>query len=163
MPISVRYHFTQRFVVSAQEAFDWFTDFDSQDNLLMGDKMAERQITHLADGAIILKDSFNSVAGTIEKQKLVNLYPNQYRWTSTHLTGPNKHSQFLYTITPQSKNASFLTFTALHLEYNEKEDAKLLAQRLCKEDAYAWQLLTVAMAEDKNRNQKALTIESPTK
>jgi len=121
----------------------------------MGDKMAERQITHLADGAIILKDSFHSVAGTIEKQKLVHLYPDQYRWTSTHLTGPNKHSQFLYEITPQSKNASFLTFKALHLEYNEKEAAKSLAERLCKEDAYAWQLLTTAMAEDKNRNQKA--------
>lgn len=117
--------------------------------------MAERQITHLADGAIILKDSFNSVAGTIETQKFVNLYPDKYKWTSTHLTGPNKRSQFLYKITPQSKNASFLTFTALQLEYNEKEDAKLLAERLCKEDAYAWQLLTAAMAEDKNRNQKA--------
>jgi hypothetical protein len=163
MPISVRYHFTQRFVVSAQEAFDWCTDFNSQDNMLMGDKMAERQITHLADGAIILKDTFNSVAGTIEKQKLVNLYPEQYKWTSTHLAGPNKHSQFLYKITPQSKNASFLTFTAFHLEYNEKENAELLAERLCKEDAYAWQLLTAAMPEDKNRNQKARTIESPTK
>jgi hypothetical protein len=146
MPISVRYHFTQRFVVSAQEAFDWCTDFDSQDNMLMGDKMAERQITHLADGAIILKDLFNSVAGTIEKQKLVNLYPDQYKWTSTHLAGPNKHSQFLYKITPQSKNTSFLTFTAFHIEYNEKEDSKLLAERLCKEDAYAWQLLTATGA-----------------
>jgi hypothetical protein len=129
----------------------------------MGDKMAERQITHLADGAIILKDSFHSVAGTIEKQKLVHLYPDQYRWTSTHLTGPNKYSQFLYKITPQSKNASFLTFKALHLEYKEKEDAKLLAERLCKEDAYVWSLLRGAMAEDKNRIQQARTLESPTK
>jgi hypothetical protein len=129
----------------------------------MGDKLAERQITHLGDGALILKDSFNNVAGKIEKQKLVNLYPDQYKWTSTHLAGPNKHSQFLYKITPQSKNASFLTFTAFHLEYNEKENAELLAERLCKEDAYAWQLLTAAMAEDKNRNQKARTIESPKK
>ena len=68
MPISIRYHFTQRFVVSAQEAFDWCTDFDSQDNMLMGDKLVERQITNLADGALILKDSFNSVAGIVEKQ-----------------------------------------------------------------------------------------------
>jgi hypothetical protein len=123
--------------------------------MLMGDKMAERQITHLADGVLILKDSFNSVAGTIEKQKLVHLYPDQYRWTSTHLAGPNKHSQFLYKITSQSKNTSFLTFKALHLEYNQKEDAKLLAGRLCKEDAYARKLLEGAMVEDKNRIQKA--------
>ena len=150
MPISVRYHFTQRFAVSAQEAFDWCTDFDSQDNMLMGDKTAERQITHLADGAIILKDSFHSVAGTIEKQKLVLLYSDQYKWTSTHLTGPNKHSQFLYQIASQGKDASVLTFTAVHLEYDEKADAKLLAERLCKEDACAWKLLAAAMAEDKN-------------
>ncbi len=150
MPISVRYHFTQCFAVSAQEAFDWCTDFDSQDNLLMGDKTAERQITHLADGAIILKDIFHGAAGTIEKQKVVHLYPDQYKWTSTHLTGPNKHSQFLYQITPRGKDASVLTFIALHLEYDEKTDAKLLAERLCKEDAYAWKLLTAAMAEDKN-------------
>ena len=154
MPLSVRYHFTQRFVVSAQEAFDWCTDFDSQDNIILGDNLVKQQITHLEDGALILKDSFKSVSGTIEKQKLVNLYPDQYRWTSTHLAGPNKLSQFLYKITPQGKNASFLTFTAFHLEYSPKEDAKLLAERLCKEDAHAWQLLTAAMAEDKNRNQK---------
>jgi hypothetical protein len=129
----------------------------------MGDKRAERQITQLAEGAIILKDSFHSVAGTIEKQKLVHLYPDQYRWTSTHLTGPNKHSQFLYRITPQSKNASFLTFKALHLEYNEKEDAKLLAERLCKEDAYAWKLLRGAMVDDRNRIQKARSFESTIK
>ena len=149
MPISVRYRFTQRFSVSAQVAFGWCTDFDSQDNLLMGDKTAERQITHFADGVIILKDSFHSVAGTIEKQKLVLLYSDQYKWTSTHLTGPNKHSQFLYQITPQGKDASVLTFTALHLEYDEKADSKLLAERLCKKDAVAWKLLAIAMAEDK--------------
>jgi|WetSurMetagenome_2_1015567.scaffolds.fasta_scaffold75238_1 hypothetical protein len=149
MPIPVRYHFTQRFSVSAKEAFDWCTDFDSQDHMLMGDKAAERQITYIADGVIILKDSFASFSGAIEKQKLVLLYPKEYKWTSTHLTGPNKHSQFLYQITPQGKDASVLTFTALHLEYDEKEDAKLLAERLCKEDAYAWKLLAAAMAEDK--------------
>jgi hypothetical protein len=163
MPISVRYHFIQRFVVSAQEAFDWCTDFNSQDNMLMGDKMVERQITHLADGVLILKDSFNGVTGKIEKLKLVHLYPDQCRWTSTHLTGPNKYSQFLYKITSQSKNASFLTFKALHLEYNQKEDAKLLAERLCKEDAYAWKLLEGAMVKDKNRIQKAPDLEGPTK
>ena len=71
------------------------------------------------------------------------------------MTGPNRHSQFLYKITPQGKDASFLTFTALHLEYNEIEDAELLAERLCNEDAYAWKLLTAAMADEKNRIQKA--------
>ncbi len=156
MPISIRYHFIQHFAVSAQEAFDWCTDFDPKDNFLMGEKTAERQINPLSNGVILLKDYFITSVGKIEKQKIVHLYPDQYKWTSTHLTGPNKHSQFLYQITPQSKNASFLTFTALHIEYNEKEDATLLVKRLCKEDAYAWMLLAAAMAEDKNWIQKAL-------
>ncbi len=149
MPLSIRYHFTQSFSVSAQEAFDWCADFGSQDHILMGDKTAERQINHFTEGVIILKDSFHSPAGSIEKQKLVILYSDQYKWTSTHLTGPNKHSQFLYQITPQGKDASVLTFTALHIEYDEKADSKLLAERLCKEDAVAWKLLAIAMAEDK--------------
>ena len=68
MPTSVRYHFIQRFVVSAQEAFDWCSDFDSQDNLLMGDERAKRQIAHLAYGATILKDSFNSTSGTLRSR-----------------------------------------------------------------------------------------------
>ena len=95
MPISIRYNFTQCFSVSVQEAFAWCTDFGSDDNMLMGDGTAERQITHIADGVLILKDYFHVVGGTIEKQKLLNLLPDQYKWTSTHLAGPNKYSQFL--------------------------------------------------------------------
>jgi hypothetical protein len=121
----------------------------------MGDNTTERQITQLAEGAIILKDSFCGIAGTIEKQKLVHIYPDQYKWTSTHLTGPIKHSQILYQITPQGKDASVLTFEALHIDYDEKADAKLFAERLCTEDAYAWKLLAVAMAKDKDRSQKS--------
>jgi hypothetical protein len=137
MPISVKYQFTQRFTVSAQEAFDWCTNFDSHDNLLMGDNTAESQITQLAEGALMLKDSFRGIAGRIEKQKLVHIYPDQYKWTSTHLTGPIKPSQFLYQITPQGKDATVLTFEALHINYDGKADAKLFVERLCKEDAYA--------------------------
>ena len=149
MPLSVRYHFTQSFTVSAQEAFNWCTDFDSQDNQLMGDKTTERQIMRLADGAVILKDTFHGTSDKIEKLKIVHIYPDQYKWTSTHLTGPNQYSQFLYQITPLGKDTSVLTFIALHLEYDEKTDTELLSKRLCKEDAYAWKLLAAAMTEDK--------------
>lgn len=114
----------------------------------MGEQGAERQITRIADGTIILKDTFYTPAGTIEKQKLVQLYPDRLSWTSTHLTGPNKYSQFLYEIAPQGRNASILNFTAFHLEYEGKADAKLLAERLCKEDSYAWKLLAKAMTEE---------------
>jgi hypothetical protein len=116
----------------------------------MGEKNSQRQITRIADGSILLKDTFHTSTGIIEKQKLVHLYPDQLTWTSTHLTGPNKHSQFLYVITPQGKDSSVLNFTAVHLEYDEAADFTLLADKLCKEDAYAWKLLAKAMAEEYN-------------
>jgi hypothetical protein len=145
MPVIVKYHFSQRLPLPAKEAFDWCTDFDPSDHALMGDENAERQITQLARGLVILKDTFQTPQRTIEKQKLVHLYPDQLTWVSTHLTGPNKHSQFLYVITPQGKDACILNFTALHVEYDEKVDAELLAAKLCKEDADAWKLLAKAM------------------
>ena len=148
MPTTVRYHFRQPFRLAAQKAFDWCTDFDPEDHVLMGDENAERQIIQITQGTLILKDTFHLPAETVEKQKLVQIYPEELSWTSTHLAGPNKYSQFLYKITPQGKDASILNFTAAHLEYDEKKDAKLLADRLCKEDEFAWSLLAKAMAEE---------------
>jgi hypothetical protein len=147
MPVSLRYRFTQQFNVSAEDAFDWCTSFEGGDHALMGDK-AERQITRVADGSFILKDTFHTASSTVEKQKLVQLYPEQLRWTSTHLTGPNKHSQFLYAITPKGKSGSVLEFIALHIEHDDKPDATALARRLCKEDADAWVLLAAAMEKE---------------
>lgn len=148
MPLTVRYHFRQRFAVSAKKAFEWCTSFDAQDHALMGDEGAVRQVTSVAEGIIILKDVFHSATGTIEKEKVVQLYPAQLAWVSTHLTGPNKYSQFLYRISADGKEASILEFTGLHLEYESKEDAKLLAQKLQKADAAAWKLLAKAMAKE---------------
>jgi hypothetical protein len=148
MALSVRYYFSQRFNVSAQRAFDWCIDFDPKDHDLMGDANAKRQISHITPDTIILTDVFLSPSGFIEKQKLVQLYPNRLSWTSTQLTGPNKYSQFLYRITAEGKGFSALNFTGLHLEYDEKADAKLLADKLCKEDAAVWKLLAKAMEEE---------------
>ena len=145
MPI--RYHFTQRFPVSAKRAFEWCTSFDPQDPVLMGEEGVERQITHVTEGVIILKDIFHSEKGVIEKEKLVELYPNQLSWVSTHLAGPNKYSQFLYRISAEGQ-VSVLNFTGLHLDYDGKEDAQLLVDRLCREDANAWKLLAKAMAKE---------------
>ncbi len=144
----IRYYFSQRFSVSAQRAFDWCIDFDPNDYSLMGEANATRQVSHITKDTIILKDIFITSFGSIEKQKLIQLYPNRLSWTSTHLTGPNKYSQFLYKITAEGKGFSALNFTALHIEYDEKADEKLLANRLCKEDAAAWKLLAKEMEEE---------------
>ncbi len=148
MALAVRYYFSQRFPASAQRAFEWCIDFDPNDYSLMGEANAKRQISHITNSTIILRDVFPSPSGNVEKEKLVQLYPNRLSWTSTHLTGPNKYSQFLYKITAEGKGFSALNFTALHIEYDEKADAKLLADRLCKEDAAAWKLLAKAMEEE---------------
>lgn len=117
----------------------------------MGEDAAERQITHLTDTTITLKDIFHTSNGRVEKQKLVQLYPDRLSWISTHLTGPNKYSQFIYEISAEGSNASSLDFTAMHLEY-EKENLdskciKLLANKLKEEDSAAWKLLAKAMAK----------------
>ena len=151
MPLSVRYHFNQHFKVSAKKAFKWGTSFTPQDHALMGEESVERQVTPIADGTIILKDIFHSEAGTVEKEKLVQLYPDQLSWVSTHLTGPNKYSQFLYVITPDGKDASTLSFTGLHLEYDKAKKetgAEMLAEKICREDAGAWKLLAKAMKKE---------------
>jgi hypothetical protein len=114
----------------------------------MGEEGVERHVTRIANGAIILKDTFHSATGIIEKEKLVQLYPDQLSWVSTHLTGPNKYSQFLYGISPQGKEASVLDFTGLHLDYGEKTDANSLAHKLRREDANAWKLLAKAMTKE---------------
>ena len=117
----------------------------------MGEDAAERQITHLTDTTIILTDIFHTSNGRVEKQKLVQLYPNRLSWISTHLTGPNKYSQFIYEISAEGDGASRLGFTALHLEYEKEnldsEGIKWLADKLKEEDSAAWKLLAKAMAK----------------
>ena len=148
MPVSVRYQFKQRFSAPAKAAFAWCTDFSPEDHKLMGEENGKRQISWISEGSVLITDTFLTPNCTVEKQKLVALYPSELRWTSTHLTGPNRHSQFLYDIKPEGQHASTLTFTALHIEHDEKADAQKLAKRLCQEDAAAWVLLAKAMAND---------------
>jgi hypothetical protein len=149
MPASIRYRFTQKFTFSAKDAYDWCTDFAPQDHMLMGDPSAERKIVQVAEGVIVLDEIFHTSTGDAAKQKLVHLYPQNFSWVSTHLTGPNKHSQFTYQITP-TKDGSKLEFTAHHIEPKNltTTEAKALGERLCREDAEAWRLLAVAMAKD---------------
>jgi hypothetical protein len=114
----------------------------------MGTKQAQRQINHIANGSLILKDTYQTPTGPIEKQKLVQLYPDKHMWTSTHLSGPNKYSQFLYQITSLSKDTSTLTFTAAHIEYDEVTDPAVLSEELCQADAQIWKLLATAMENE---------------
>jgi hypothetical protein len=151
MPYSVRYHFVQRFTVPARKAYNWCTDYDPADHLLMGHEGAERQITLLTDSTIILTDTFHLGGDRVEKQKLVHFYPDKLRWIATHLTGPIKYSQFIYEISADGETASRLDFTGLFIDYGrknlDKDSAKMLAHKLRTEDSATWKLLAKAIAQ----------------
>jgi len=155
MPYSFQYRFSQRFSAPARKAYAWCIDYSAQDHVLMGEENAERQVTHLAENTIIITDIFHTDKGDVEKQKLVQLYPDRLCWVSTHLTGPNKYSQFIYEVSAEGNGASRLDFTALHLEYERKKleskDVKVLADKLQKEDSTAWKLLTKAMIKESGK------------
>ena len=152
MPYSLRYHFVQRFAVPARKAYNWCTEYDPADHLLMRHEDAERQITHLTASTTILTDTFHIGGDCVEKQKLVHFYPDKLRWIATHLTGPIKYSQFIYEISADGETASRLDFTGLFNDYRrenlDKDSAKMLADKLRKEDSVAWKLLAKAMAQD---------------
>ncbi len=152
VPYVIRYRFSQSLPVSAQKAYKWCTDYSPEDHALMGDEAGvKRQIMRATDATVILTDTFHVGNGYVEKQKLVQLYPDCLRWVSTHLTGPNKYSQFIYEISAEGNGASRLDFTALHLEYKENLDGeaiKLLTAKLKKEDAAVWKLLAKAMTKE---------------
>ncbi len=151
MPTAIRYRFQQHLQASARKAYAWCTDFDPCDHRLMGDEKAERLVTCITEGTLLLTDTFPGGEGSVEKQKLVQLYPDQLRWVSTHLTGPNKYSQFIYELSEEGKLASCLTFTGLHIEHGkelDEESAKLLYEKLRVEDAGAWKLLAKALEKD---------------
>ncbi len=152
MPIAIRYRFSQDFDVSAEDAFLWCTDFTPKDHLLAGNNNAQRQITHLTDSTLILKDTFNNGNEIIEKEKLVQLYPDRFTWVSTHLSGPNKYSQFLYEIFAKTPTSSRLRFTALHVELEKEEMTKVqslaFSDKLCNEDSAMWRLFAQAMHRD---------------
>ena len=153
MPCAIHYEFTQKFNAPAQQAFAWCTDYRPTDMALMQEENATRRIQRIAHDVVILTDTFSSEGETIEKQKLVCLYPARLTWTSTHLTGPYRHSQFLYEITAQTTGKSQLKFTALSLDYKieDPEIAKRRSEELRKLDSEIWKLLALEMEKEFNR------------
>ena len=151
MPIrSIKYGFVQHFKVPAIEAYRWCTDYDPGDHSLMGEK-GKRKIQWLSKDAVILSDSSRKKnGGAVTKKKIVRLDPSSLSWTSTHIAGPIKYSQFLYRIVPEGRNSSHLEFTGLQLESSEtnKQDTRALANKIRKEDSGTWKLLAKELNKD---------------
>jgi len=114
---------------------------------------AKREILNISESTILLTDTFYSNNESVKNQKLVCLYPNELSWTSTHLTGPNKYSQFLYKIVPESKKTCRLDFIGLQIEYDNeksynKKEIEFIAKKLRKEDSTVWKYLATEMEKD---------------
>jgi hypothetical protein len=72
-----------------------------------------------------------------------------------HPTGPYKHSQFLYQITPKTPKTCQLEFTAVFLDYSKEGVDKAEIEKLAREeqriDADNWKLLAGIMAKELNK------------
>ncbi len=152
MVYSLRYHFSQKLAAPPLEAYKWCTNYDPNDLSLMQQK-GKREITHLTETTMILTDTFYTEKKTVKKEKLIHLYPDRLSWTNTHLSGPNKYSQFLYEIKPAKGGLSKLNYYGLQIEYQEpielgKSDLKVLEIAQRNEDAAIWKILAKEMEKE---------------
>jgi hypothetical protein len=153
LPYIVHYKFSQVFNVTAKEAYLWCTDFTPDDPLLMAEANATREIKKLTNATIFLKETLRDEKRVVVKEKLVQLYPDRLMWVSTHLSGPNKYSQFIYEVAAETSSSSRLNFTAQHIEHKtamSKTEITALKYDLCKYDADVWKRLAMAMEKDLN-------------
>lgn len=152
----VTYGFTIRLPVSRPRAYRWATDYRA-DDLELGGIPARRRVQKLTQDLILLTDSFDadpfsSHPGTRSvKKKLVHLYPSQWSWTSTHVSGPVKFSQFLYRLTPAGPRASVLHFTGSQVEPAVRAPTTAILARRAKElryeDSQLWARFAAALAQ----------------
>ena len=161
---SIRYRFAQRFNVSAREAYDWCTDYSPEDMTLMQEQNATRDVRQVSEDTILLNDTYTVGGERVTKQKLVCLYPDRLTWTSTHVTGPNRCSQFLYEITPETDRTCLLKFTGLFLDYNiekrrDEKENDLLAKKLEKMDSENWRLLAREIEKELKQSEHRKKIQ----
>jgi hypothetical protein len=147
---SVRYRFAQPFDFSAETAYGWCTDYQPDDLARMGRK-GTRKIDSINEDALILTDTVVDAGKRVRASRLVRLNPDRLSWTSTHLTGTNKFSQFWCQILPEGETGSRLEFIGLHVNYGRRPSpARIgsMARELADADSSEWMLLAKAMKED---------------
>ena len=148
------YGFTIRLPAARSRAFRWATDYQPDDLHLMGFS-ARRKVRKLAKETILLTDTFVSnplgrrPRVRAVKVKLVHRYPRRWMWTGTHMSGPTRHSQFLYELTPVGVNACRLRFTGVQVEHVTHqvtaESMSRRARELTLEDSATWRRLARAL------------------
>jgi len=148
---SVRYGFKQSLSMSPQEAFAWCTDYKPYDFTIMRET-GKRRIQKLTDDAILLTETTAARGRTVRKTKLVRLNRPELSWTNTHISGPHRHSEFIYQIEPQGRNRSRLKFTGLLLCYSSNVLTRARLRKIARDerraDSKAWRYLAAAMEKD---------------
>ena len=130
----------------------------------MQEQNATRDVRQVSEDTILLNDTYTVGGERVTKQKLVCLYPDRLTWTSTHVTGPNRCSQFLYEITPETDRTCRLTFTALFLDYNiekrgDEKEMALFIKKLEKMDSEKWKLLAKEMKNELKQSEHRKKIQ----
>ncbi|MGA7475699.1 MAG: hypothetical protein WBW47_00585 [Thermoplasmata archaeon] len=146
------YSFRQRFRVPAPWAFRWCIDFVPYD-WATGGVHGSRKVLWLAPRTVVLDDSFPTPGGRrVRKVRLVQVYPRARHWVSTHIVGPNHHSQFRYTVSAVGPNASELFFEGRELRWQGPRlvppAERRLAARLRAEDADLWKHFAAEMERE---------------
>jgi len=148
MQVSVTYKFSQRLNAPAKGAYRWCTDYQPNDLSLMHEK-GQRRIQWITDDTVILREVVHRNGKKIQKVKLVKLDPANLSWYNIQLSGPNKHSAFLYQTAPEGKNRCRLNFTGLLVVYSQTRltNRKLgeIARNERRYDSNAWKLLANAL------------------
>jgi hypothetical protein len=158
MPLQrVTYTFTTKLPVPRAQAFRWATDYRSTDLKLAG-LSARRKVERLTEDLILLTDSFDADPFSSRrgvrtvKRKLVHLYPDRWAWTSTHVSGPARFSQFLYRLTARGRGGSALHFTGSQVEQVSRpptrSSLRRRARELRAEDSRLWDRFSELIARD---------------
>ena len=153
---SVRYGFKQSLMLPVKEAFEWCTDYKPYDFTLMN-VTGKRRIRKITHDAILLTETTRGNKKIIVKTKLVRLNKSQLSWTNVHISGPFRHSEFLYQIEPVGKNHSRLNFTGLLIYYSRSAVSRRTLRKIAlderRADSRVWHYLSIAMRKDKRPNR----------
>jgi hypothetical protein len=158
------YRFTVRLRAPRAWAYRWLTDYRPDDLHSIGQN-ADRVVEKLADDLFLLTDEYRADpfdarqgARTV-KAKLVQLYPKEWMWVSTHVSGPARYSQFRYELFPRGRTSCTLRFTGVQVEkVARRPTARSLAERsrvLRREDSAGWRRYAAAVAREYRRSARS--------
>lgn len=146
------YTFRQRFRVPPSKALAWCLEFTAKD-LAHPPENAVRKVTWVGPRTVVLDDRFlRSNGRRARKVKLVQIYPDTRSWVSTHILGPNHHSQFRYRVVPDGLSGSALVFEGRDIGWEgprlSAADSRKRARILRTEDANLWKRFAFEMEQD---------------